>query len=162
MKKYLTVLAAFVVMLCIGSVYAWSIVAAELMTGYGFSGAQSQTIFGTLIAVFPVAMIFVGRPAERWSPRFLGLVSGVLFFCAFYRDFSGDFCRFIDHRQFKVNWGRRRYFVGGTGAQRSPFSVANFLGRLTWVALSDHWSASLNVFMALLLQGVAIAPPYLG
>lgn len=42
------------------------------------------------------------------------------------------------------------------------FAVANFLGRLTWGALSDHWSASLNVFMALLLQGVAIAPPYLG
>ena len=36
------------------------------------------------------------------------------------------------------------------------------VGRLTWGALSDHWSASLNVFMALLLQGVAIAPPYLG
>lgn len=87
MKRYLTVLAAFVVMLCIGSVYAWSIVAAELMTGYGFSGAQSQTIFGTLIAVFPVAMIFVGRLAERWSPRFLGVVSGVLFSCAFLQGF---------------------------------------------------------------------------
>jgi len=27
------------------------------------------------------------------------------------------------------------------------FAVANFLGRLTWGALSDHWSASLNVFI---------------
>ena len=287
MKRYLTVLAAFVVMLCIGSVYAWSIVAAELMTGYGFSGAQSQTIFGTLIAVFPVAMIFVGRLTERWSPRFLGVVSGVLFFSAYFLAgasggnfwltwlgvgvlggmatgfgywvaltipvqwfpekkglitgiaaagfglgavFMSEWAALVldsgrnvlqllslvgvvygalivlfsllirpqakivrgdklSVRQFLRSGYFLRFFsgiflgtfaglliigslklIGEEGGISSAtlvhsvalFAVANFLGRLTWRALTDHWSASLNVFMALLLQGVAIAAPYLG
>lgn len=282
MKKYLTVLAAFVVMLCIGSVYAWSIVAAELMANYGFSGAQSQTVFGTLIAVFPVTMIFVGRLAVRWQPRFLGVVSGILFFGGYFLAgvsggsfwltwlgvgvlggvatgfgywvaltipvqwfpekkglitgiaaagfglgavFMSEWAAMVlssgrtvlqllslvggvyglliillslfikPHakivrgdqlpvRQFLRSGYFLRFFVGiflGTFAglliigslkligeeggissatlvhSVALFAVANFFGRLTWGALSDHWSASLNVFMALLLQGLAIA-----
>jgi len=65
MKKYLSIVASFGIMLCIGSVYAWSIIASELIKNYGFSGTQSQVVFGTLIAIFPVTMIFVGRLGKK-------------------------------------------------------------------------------------------------
>lgn len=83
MKKYLTVFASFLIMLCIGSVYAWSIIASELIENYGFSASQSQIIFGALIAIFPVTMIFVGRLGERLRARYIGYISGLLFFAGY-------------------------------------------------------------------------------
>ncbi len=83
-KKYVTVLASFIIMLCIGSVYAWSIIAAELIEQYRFSAFQSQVIFGTLIAVFPVTMIFVGQLGERMKHRHFGYLSGLLFLSGYW------------------------------------------------------------------------------
>jgi MFS transporter, OFA family, oxalate/formate antiporter len=79
MKKYLTTLSSFVIMLCLGGVYAWSITAAELIGRYGFSTTQTQLIFGTVIAVFPVTMIFAGRLAGKVKARGLGYISALLF-----------------------------------------------------------------------------------
>ncbi len=79
MKKYLTTIASFIIMLCLGGVYAWSITAVELIEKYGFSNTQTQLIFGTVIAVFPVTMIFAGRLARRMKPRLLGYISALLF-----------------------------------------------------------------------------------
>jgi OFA family oxalate/formate antiporter-like MFS transporter len=55
MKRYLTVFSSFIIMLCIGSVYAWSLIASYLIEAYGFTASQSQIIFGTLIAIFPMS-----------------------------------------------------------------------------------------------------------
>ncbi|MDA3900648.1 MAG: MFS transporter [Spirochaetes bacterium] len=76
--KLLTVVASFAVMLCIGGVYAWSIFASELITGYGLSSTQTQIVFGLLIAVFPVTMIFAGR-----LEKLIG-VRGVVFLSALF------------------------------------------------------------------------------
>ncbi|MFO8066682.1 MAG: MFS transporter [Bacteroidales bacterium] len=84
MKKYLTVFASFIIMLCIGSVYAWSIIASELIEKYNFSASQSQVIFGTLIAIFPATMIFVGQLGEKIKYRYIGYISGLLFFAGYF------------------------------------------------------------------------------
>jgi MFS transporter, OFA family, oxalate/formate antiporter len=80
-------------MLCIGSVYSWSIIASELIENYSFSALQSQIIFGTLIAIFPVTMIFVGKLGKKVSHRYLGYLSGFLFFLGYYLAsyFQGSF-----------------------------------------------------------------------
>ena len=83
MRKYFTVFASFIIMLCIGSVYAWSIIASELIEKYNFSASQSQVIFGTLIAIFPVTMVFVGRLCKKIAFRYLGYISGLLFFTGY-------------------------------------------------------------------------------
>ncbi|MBW6457904.1 MAG: MFS transporter, partial [FCB group bacterium] len=79
MKKYLLVLASFVIMLCLGGVYAWSILASELMETYRFSATQTQIIFGTLIAVFSTSMVFVPRLAKKLNNRTLVYTSAMLF-----------------------------------------------------------------------------------
>lgn len=84
MNKYLTIGASFVIMLCTGSVYAWSIIASELIDIYGFSAFQSQVIFGSLIAIFPVTMIFTGQLGKRIRHRYFGYISGVLFFAGYF------------------------------------------------------------------------------
>lgn len=66
-------------MLCIGSVYAWSIVAAELIKSYNFSAAQSQIVFGAVICIFPITMLFVGQLSKRVSPKYFPYIAGILF-----------------------------------------------------------------------------------
>jgi MFS transporter, OFA family, oxalate/formate antiporter len=83
MKNYLTTVASFIIMLCLGSLYAWSIIAAELIEHYGFTGAQSQIIFGLIIGVFPVTMIFVGQLGKKIKHRYFGYISGLLFFIGY-------------------------------------------------------------------------------
>lgn len=79
MKKYLSVISSFVIMLCLGGVYAWSIIASELMDAYAFSAAQTQVIFGLVIAIFPTTMIFAGKMANKSGSRILALASGIFF-----------------------------------------------------------------------------------
>lgn len=66
-------------MLCIGSIYAWSIIASEMIKDYSFSAAQSQTVFGFAILIFPLTMIIVGRSKLKSHPRLVGYLSGILF-----------------------------------------------------------------------------------
>lgn len=84
MKKYFTVIASFISMLCIGSIYAWSIVAAELIKHYNFSAAQSQLVFGTVISIFPITMIFVGLLSKKFNPKYFGYISGILFSAGYF------------------------------------------------------------------------------
>ncbi|UJP64837.1 MFS transporter [Mongoliitalea daihaiensis] len=79
MKNYFTIIASFVIMLCLGSLYAWSVIANELVKDYGFTIGQAQLIFGVLIAVFPLTMVFVGQLDQKLSHKYLGVLSGVLF-----------------------------------------------------------------------------------
>lgn len=83
MKKYLTVFGSFVIMLCIGSVYAYSIIASELISKYNFTTANSQVIFGTIIAFFPLTMIFVGKLAKKMRYKYFGYIAGILFFAGY-------------------------------------------------------------------------------
>ncbi|MDZ7821155.1 MAG: hypothetical protein U5N26_04705 [Candidatus Marinimicrobia bacterium] len=67
------------IMLCLGGVYAWSILTSELRETYHFSAAQTQVIFGTLISVFSISMVFVPRLARVLSARILLCISALLF-----------------------------------------------------------------------------------
>lgn len=79
MKKILVVISSFFIMLCLGSVYAWSLVSTELIFNYGFTSVQSQLVFGLLIAVFPVTMIFAGRYENRIGTQNLAVLSAIFF-----------------------------------------------------------------------------------
>ncbi|MDZ4121418.1 MAG: MFS transporter [Candidatus Cloacimonadaceae bacterium] len=78
MTKYFSCAASFGIMLCLGGVYAWSIFAAELQAAYGFSATQTQMIFGTHIAVFPVTMIFANMLKHRTSDLLVSSLSAIL------------------------------------------------------------------------------------
>lgn len=78
-KPYITIVSSFVIMLCLGGVYAWSILAPELKREYGFSTSQVQLIFGVLIAVFPTTMIFGGRLENKLKPTFHAIISAFFF-----------------------------------------------------------------------------------
>lgn len=79
MEKKLNVIAAFFIMLCLGSIYSWSIFVPELNSIYGLSTSQTQLIFGTVIAVFPLTMIWAAKLNKRLGPCVVTTFSGILF-----------------------------------------------------------------------------------
>jgi len=74
-----SIIASFGIMLCLGGVYAWSLFVPGLIRDYGFSAAQTQIVFGLIIAVFPATMLWVGRLQHRLKPRVAVLIAAALF-----------------------------------------------------------------------------------
>lgn len=79
MKKYIHLLFSFGIMLCLGSVYAWSIFVPELRQNYGFTTTRTQLIFGVLIAAFTLTMALAGRYAGRYGSRLSAMLSALFF-----------------------------------------------------------------------------------
>lgn len=66
-------------MLCLGSLYAWSIFVPELKSKYEFSTAQTQLIFGTVIIVFTLTMIWAAKLNKKLGPHVVATFSGLIF-----------------------------------------------------------------------------------
>lgn len=75
----LSVLSAFLIMLSLGSVYGWSLIASFLIADYGFTAAQTQLIFGTVLSILPITMIIMGSAQNRLSFKQFCYLSGLLF-----------------------------------------------------------------------------------
>ncbi len=97
MQKKQTAIASFVIMLCLGSVYAWSIFVPELTQTYNLSTAQTQIIFGTIISVFTLTMIGASRLLNNPGPRAVATFSGLLFF-------TGYLVAYLSKGEFLVIW----------------------------------------------------------
>lgn len=83
MDRYFTLAASIVIQVCLGGVYAWSEFVTPLCSEYGLSAAQTQIIFGTIFAVFTIAMAFAGRLQEKRGPRLVATIGGLMFGCGY-------------------------------------------------------------------------------
>lgn len=84
-------------MLCLGSIYAWSIFVPELKNTYQITTAQTQLIFGTVIAVFTLTMIWTRYITNHFGPKLVASISGILFFV-------GYLVAFISKGNFFILW----------------------------------------------------------
>jgi OFA family oxalate/formate antiporter-like MFS transporter len=78
MKRWGVLLCGLLVELCIGGVYAWSVLDNRLQSEQGLSALQTQAIFSAIFAVFTLIMVAAGRYIKRVGPRRMVLLSGVL------------------------------------------------------------------------------------
>jgi len=78
MKKYVVILAAVMMHLCLGGIYAWSAFIQPLRSEYGFTNAQTQYIPGVCALVFTAWTVVAGRLQDRFGPRPLAIASGLL------------------------------------------------------------------------------------
>jgi OFA family oxalate/formate antiporter-like MFS transporter len=82
--RYIAVISASIlIMLCAGAVYAWSIFVAPLKTEFGFSTVQTQLVYGLIIGVFTIAMLFVNKVLRKYGPRVSAAIGAVLFFAGY-------------------------------------------------------------------------------
>ncbi len=76
-NRWLVVLGATLIQLCLGAIYAWSVFTPSLIES-GWSKLQTQVVFSVGLATFAIAMIWAGRKLPLWGPRKLVWTGGVV------------------------------------------------------------------------------------
>jgi len=77
MNRWLVVLGAIVIQLCLGILYAWSVFTPSLKTA-GWTSMQTQIVFSVALATFAITMVFAGRLVPRFGPRKLAMTGGLV------------------------------------------------------------------------------------
>ncbi|HOG18320.1 MAG TPA: OFA family MFS transporter [Syntrophales bacterium] len=78
-KRWLIAIAAIVLQLCLGTVYAWSVFKNPLVSAHGWSGMQVQITFMILIGMIGVAAAFGGGLVDKKGPKFVATIGAILF-----------------------------------------------------------------------------------
>jgi MFS family permease len=84
MNRWLVVIGAVLIQLCLGAIYAWSVFTPKLAKPiaegglYGFSASQSNWIFSIGLLVFSFTIILAGRIMGKTGPRKLAVASAVV------------------------------------------------------------------------------------
>lgn len=78
-KRWLIAIAAIVMQLCLGTVYAWSVFKKPLMNMHGWGETQTQITFMILMGVIGCAAAFGGTLVDKKGPKFVATIGGVLF-----------------------------------------------------------------------------------
>ncbi|NCA81409.1 MAG: MFS transporter [Opitutae bacterium] len=91
LQRWLVLAAATALLFCLGGLYAWSIFIPPLRAADHLSMAQCQMIFGTLIAVFTLAMVPAGKWVARGRARESALLGAVLFWLGYQLAHEGSF-----------------------------------------------------------------------
>lgn len=78
-RRYLVVLGALIIQVCLGSIYAWSIFQAALREGvYAWPSLLTQLPFAAGLASFATFMILAGYYQDRTGPRKVATIGGIL------------------------------------------------------------------------------------
>lgn len=79
MNRWLVVVGAILIQLCLGAIYAWSVFTPYLTKApYDFTATQSQVIFSVGLASFAFVMILAGRMLGKFSPRMIAALGGLV------------------------------------------------------------------------------------
>jgi len=78
-KRWWIAVAAVVMQLCLGTVYAWSIFKKPMMATHGWGETETQAAFMIYAAMFAVSVALGGVLVDRKGPRFVGTTGGILF-----------------------------------------------------------------------------------
>jgi OFA family oxalate/formate antiporter-like MFS transporter len=78
-KRWWIAVAAVVIQLCLGTVYAWSVFKIPLMNMHGWDGKTVQYTFMILMGIIGLAAAFGGTLVDKKGPRFVATIGGILF-----------------------------------------------------------------------------------
>lgn len=77
MNRWLVVLGAILIQLCLGAIYAWSVFTPALNDA-GWTKMDTQVVFAVGLAMFAVVMVWAGKKLAVWGPRKLTILSGLV------------------------------------------------------------------------------------
>ena len=78
-NKWLIALSAVGIHICIGSVYAWSVLTRPIMSSMGFTQKEVTWIFSIAILFLGLSAGFLGDFVEKHGPRKSGLAAAAFF-----------------------------------------------------------------------------------
>jgi len=77
-RGWIVTFAGLGINLALGVLYSWSIIGKALTAEWGWSAGQTSLPYATAVGVFAVAMVFAGRAQDRFGPRIVATLGGVL------------------------------------------------------------------------------------
>ncbi|MCK4752393.1 MAG: OFA family MFS transporter [Planctomycetes bacterium] len=81
MNRWLVVVGAILIQLCLGAIYAWGAFTGALQDPAGkfqYSATQTSWIFSAGLASFAITMILAGRLQDKYGPRIIAIIGGLL------------------------------------------------------------------------------------
>jgi len=81
MNRWLVVVGAVLIQLCLGAIYAWSAYTKELTDPegiYKLTATQSQWIFSVGLATFALVMVFAGNWQKKAGPKLVAVTGGIV------------------------------------------------------------------------------------
>lgn len=79
-NRWLVVVGALMIQICLGAVYIWSLFNQPLIDKYGWDPAGVVMTFSLTIFVFAFFTIIAGRIQDKVGPRWVATVGGILLF----------------------------------------------------------------------------------
>ena len=77
MNRWLVVLGAVIVQLCLGAVYAWSLFNQPLIDKFGWERADVVLTFSITIATMAIFTIIAGKIQDKIGPRWVATGGGI-------------------------------------------------------------------------------------
>ena len=77
-QKWLYVILGILIMLCLGTVYAWSVFRLPVENTFGIGSTQSGLPYMVSLAVFALTMIFTGKYLDCYHPRWVLMAGGFI------------------------------------------------------------------------------------
>ncbi len=79
MNRWLVVVGAILIQLCLGAIYAWSVFTPSLKADpFNFSATQTQWIFSVGLATFAVVMVLAGKWQAKSGPLVVARAGGLI------------------------------------------------------------------------------------
>lgn len=77
-RGWTVVFSALGINLILGILYSWSVIQRALVTDWGWSHTEASLPYTISVATFAIVMIFAGRAQDRFGPRPVALLGGIL------------------------------------------------------------------------------------
>lgn len=76
-NRWLVVVGAILIQLCLGAIYAWSVFTKPLVEA-GWTKTETQAVFAAGLALFAIVMVIAGRLMPKIGPQKLAMSGGVV------------------------------------------------------------------------------------
>ncbi len=77
-NRWLIVVGALLIQLCLGAIYAWSVFRKPLESALSISSTQASLPFSFVLIFFALATVVGGRLQDRFGPRIVAIIGGIL------------------------------------------------------------------------------------
>ena len=170
MNRWIVVIGAVAIQLCLGAIYAWSVFTPKLADPagpYAFSVKETQWVFSLGLLSFAVVMIIAGRILGKISARALASIGGIVLGAGYILGgfFGGSFATQMIFIGFMGGAGIGLAYVVpiAIGVKWFPdkkglitgLAVAGFgFGALIWVKAAGDWFNLLDTLNLFGLGGV--------
>lgn len=76
---WIIAMAALGINLILGILYSWSVMKKALVNDWGWSNTEASLPYTVCVATFALMMIFAGRAQDKYGPRLVAFLGGILF-----------------------------------------------------------------------------------